>query len=674
MPSPPDVDADLAAEQAHVDRAYRCLAAMRDRAEHAADAQRRYFDDGEVDAGAAEAHLRRRVSDLAADVPGLAFGRIDPDDRSGERHHVGRRHVEADDGTTLVVDWRAPVATPFYRATPADPLGLRMRRRFATEGTRVEALFDEVFDDPDSIEASHGGVPDPLLAELERARTGAMRDIVATIQAEQDVVIRSPLDRCLVVQGGPGTGKTAVGLHRAAFLLYEHRGELDRTGVLVVGPNPTFLRYISQVLPSLGETSVRQATVAGLVGRGVAEEASVERAALLGDARMAAVAAAAMAAWVRPPASDQVLEAPTTYGTVRLDGAEVAAVVREVAGRGVAHDVGRSAVRTRLLRLARQALVSRRSDLRRHGEGPELGADAVAPVLDAVWPSVSGTALARRLLTGRSALAAAAEGILDGDEQRRLLRRGARRIADEPWTDAELVVVDECRALAEGVARTYGHVVVDEAQDLSAMALRALARRCPSGSMTVLGDLAQATAPGAQRSWTDALVHLGGAAVASAELAELTVGYRVPAAVLDWANRLLSDAAPGVTPARSVRAGGRAPGVEAVPTLEAVAAAAARLAGERAGEHTSVGLDAPAAVRALLPALDGHVQVVAPAEAKGLEFDAVVVAEPALVVAAAGPDRAAGLRLLYVALTRAVQRLDVVHAEPLPPALTAAGR
>ena len=655
-----DTHPDLGAEQAHVDRAYACLAAMRDRALHAADAQRVYGADGEVDAMAAESHLRRRVRDLTVDVPGLAFGRIDPED-GDDRHHVGRRHVEDADGTTLVVDWRAPVATAFYRATPADPQGLRLRRRFATEGRRIEALFDEVFDDPDSLDAAHGGVPDPLLAELERARTGAMRDIVATIQAEQDVVIRSPLERCLIVQGGPGTGKTAVGLHRAAYLLYEHRGELDRSGVLVVGPNPTFLRYISAVLPSLGETSVRQASVAGLVGRGVAPEQSTERAALLGDGRMAIVAARALASWVRPPADDVELEAVTPYGTVRLGGAEVASVVREVAERGVAHDVGRGAVRTRLLRLVRQALVVRRG----LGEEPELAADAVAGPLDAVWPAVSGVALARKVLTSRSALSAAAAGVLDGDEQRLVLRRAAKRAADEPWTDAELVVVDECRALAEGVARTYGHVVVDEAQDLSAMALRAVARRCPSGSLTVLGDLAQATAPAAQRSWEEALGHLGVPASTDVQLAELTLGYRVPASVLDWANRLLAEAAPDVTPARSVRTGGAPP---EVTRTDDVAGEVGRLAAHWAGVHSTVGVVAPDAVREALVVPDG-VQVVAPAEAKGLEFDAVIVAEPALVAAAAGSDAAAGLRLLYVALTRAVQHLDVVHSAPLPAAL-----
>ncbi|MBA2283061.1 MAG: AAA family ATPase, partial [Acidimicrobiia bacterium] len=321
---------DLAHEQAHLDRAYAALARMRERTERAVGIAVADAKAGEMDAYQTEAHLRRRLRELEIDVPGLAFGRIDPDDLPAEvgGHRIGRRHVEAADGDTLVVDWRAPAATSFYRATPADPQGLRLRRRFATTGARIDALFDEDFDDPDSIDAAHGGVPDPLLAELERARTGEMRDIVATIAAEQDVVIRAPIERCLVVQGGPGTGKTAVGLHRAAYLLYEHRQRLTEEGVLVVGPNPTFLRYISQVLPSLGEGSVRQATLAGLVGASSAGPVDEpDRAALLGDGRLAAAAAVALAASIRPP--DGALAFTTSWGAVTVAAEDVAAAQAE---------------------------------------------------------------------------------------------------------------------------------------------------------------------------------------------------------------------------------------------------------------------------------------------------------------------------------------------------------
>jgi DNA helicase IV len=668
---------DLEVEQAHLDRAYRALAAMRDRTERAVGIAVSDARGGEMDAYATEAHLRRRLRELEVDVPGLAFGRIVEEGAAGEGDgdfRIGRRHVEEPDGATLVMDWRAPAAVPFYRATPADPLGLARRRRFATAGTRIEALFDEDFDDPDSVHAAHGhgGVPDPLLAELERARTGTMRDIVATIQGEQDVVIRAPLESCLVVQGGPGTGKTAVGLHRAAFLLYEHRRLLDEIGVLVVGPNPTFLRYISQVLPSLGETSVRQATVAGLVGTPTdAPVDTAARAQLLGDARMAAVVQAAVRGAVRAPEGD--LDLPTAWGLLRIPEEAVAAAVAEVAAREVPHSVARTALRTILLRLARLELEEKpgiglvtsealEDDLRprRH----------LAKALDRMWPPLSGPAVAKRLLTNKQALLVAADGLLDGDEVALLVRRGARRLDDEPWSAGELVLVDEARAATEGSPRSYGHVVVDEAQDLSAMAFRAVARRCPSGSLTILGDLAQATAPGAQRSWSDVIGHLAPASESS--VAELTLGYRVPGPVLDWANRLLAVAAPGVVPARSVRLTGRAPVVEAVPEPSVLAHAAAGAAGALvAAGHSSVGVIAATveheAVRAA--GLDSAVQLVGPAEAKGLEFDGVVVVEPVAVAAAAGPDEAAGLRLLYVALTRAVQELVVVHHAPLPAAL-----
>jgi DNA helicase IV len=271
--------------------------------------------------------------------------------------------VEDARGEPVVVDWRADVSVPFYRATAADPLGLRLRRRFMMTDRRVDDLFDEDFDDPDSVDAAHhGGIPDPLLAELERSRTGEMRDIVATI-AEQDRVIRAPLDSCLVVQGGPGTGKTAVGLHRAAFLLYEHRRKLDQEGVLVIGPNPLFLRYIAQVLPSLGETAVRQTTLDRLLaGTAYRVRATDDDTAarIKGDARMGRVLARATTGTRRP--LDEPLDVQTGWGTVRLDVEVVAAAVKEIAARDVAHNVGRAALRTQLLRLVRQELAERRGE------------------------------------------------------------------------------------------------------------------------------------------------------------------------------------------------------------------------------------------------------------------------------------------------------------------------
>ena len=660
MPHP-----DLDAEQSYVDDAYRCLAAMRERTRRASESADNAAQ--AVDSAIAHAHLAHRLGSLDDDVPGLSFGRLDGD--GGDTWYVGRRHVEDDRGDPVVVDWRADVAVPFYRATAADPLDLRRRRRFVMTGRTIDDLFDEVFDDPDSVDAAHhGGIPDPLLAELERERTGEMRDIVATIAAEQDEVIRAPLETCLVVQGGPGTGKTAVGLHRAAFLLYEHRRQLDAAGVLVVGPNPIFLRYIAQVLPSLGERAVRQTTLerllAGTAYRRRGDDGD-DASRLKGDGRMAAVLARAVGSTIRPPDAD--LEAATSWGRVRVPHDAVTQAVVEVQCRGVPHNVGRMALRTQLARLVRQELVARRGDEMAHTDevaGSLRASRDWQRSLDRVWPQLNAAGVVRRLLGNRRTLRAAAAGVLDPGEQAVLARSSASRVSDEPWTVDDLALIDEAEALVNGSPRGYGHVVVDEAQDLSAMGFRALARRSPARSLTVLGDLAQATAPGAQGSWDDVIEHLG--SPATARRTDLDLGYRVPAAIVDVANRLLAEAAPDVVPCRSVRLDGRPPRVVPVDPAagpDELGAVVARIAADLADRYTSVAVVAIEPLRSSVG--DLAASVLAPPDAKGLEFDAVVVVEPDAI--AAGTSR--GLRLLYVALTRAVQELVIVHARPLPPAL-----
>ena len=667
---------ELATEQAYLQEAYAHLARMRDRTQAAVDVTDNAAQ--AVDSAIAQAHLSARLRSLDTDVDGLAFGRLDDDD--GDAWYVGRRHVEDERGDPVVVDWRAPIATPFYRATAADPMDLVRRRRFLMTGRQVDDLFDEVFDDPDSVDAAHhGGIPDPLLAELERGRTGEMRDIVATIAAEQDVVIRAPLASCLVVQGGPGTGKTAVGLHRAAFLLFEHRQQLDREGVLVVGPNPLFLRYIAQVLPSLGEAATRQTTIERLVGGRVGAVDDPDVAELKGDARLAEVLRRAARQQLRPPPDD--LAIATAWGRLRLAADDLRAAVDEIAERDVPFATGRNAFRARVRRLAWLG----HPDSQWSDAAPTAAFDAemrtnrdLNAAITRIWPGLSAPVLVKRVLTNRKALAMAAEGLLDPPEQGRLLRRaGARKLDEEPWSLAELVLIDEAEAVLNGPPRSYGHVVVDEAQDHSAMELRAIARRCPSRSMTVLGDLAQATSPAAQSSWPEAIVHLGSPVTATVE--ELVLGYRVPAPILEVANRLLPEVAPGVAPARSVRLDGEPPAFVGTTRAELGRATAVAVAG-LAGHWGSVGVVAPVdrhdqVADALTAAgqafgtgarggLAGAVTLLAPPEAKGLEFDAVVVVEPVGIYL----DQAGG-RLLYVALTRAVQALVVVHADPLPPGL-----
>ena len=657
MPHP-----DLDAEQSYIDEAYRCLSAMRDRTARVADLEDSAAE--AVDSAIAQAHLRHRLASLDTDMDGLSFGRLD--EEAGDTWYVGRRHVEDARGDPVVVDWRADVAIPFYRATPVDTLGLSRRRRFLMTGKQLDDLYDEVFDDPDSVDAArHGGIPDPLLVELERERTGEMRDIVATIAAEQDEVIRAPLETCLVVQGGPGTGKTAVGLHRAAFLLYEHRRRLDVDGMLVIGPNPIFLRYIAQVLPSLGETAARQTTLERLLAGTAYRATGIDgdhAAAVKGDARLARVVARAVAGARRPPEED--LAVATAWGGVTVTAAALGAALHEVAARGVPHNVGRTAFRRQAARLVRTQLVRRRGD--EAVPADELDTDlrrnrAWIRALDRAWPALTAPGAVRRLLTNRVALAEAADGLLGPDEQAAVLRRPARKVSDEPWTVADLALLDEAEAAIAGPPRSYGHIVVDEAQDLSAMGLRALARRSPAASMTVLGDLAQATAPGAQESWDEAIAHLG--APSTATRADLDLGYRVPASIMDMANGLLAEAAPGVTPCRSVRAGGRPPVFVAAGAD--LGDEVRRAVAELAAEFGTVAVVVPDGLRAEVVGLPDAVPVLRPLEAKGLEFDAVVVVEPEAI---AGGD-ARGLRLLYVALTRAVQELVVVHARPLPAGL-----
>ena len=668
-------DADVvAAEQHHHDRARAALAAMRARTSRVIDAGP--VAATEVDSQIVEWHLRQRLRSLVDDPNGLFFGRIDGGDGSW---YVGRRHIEGDELEVLVVDWRARVAVPFYRATVADPLGLARRRRHSFEEHRVTAVFDEDLDDPEAV--GGGGVPDPLLAELERGRTGEMRDIVATIQAEQDEIIRAPLGSLLIVQGGPGTGKTAVGLHRAAFLLYEHRERLERDGVLVVGPNRVFLRYIAQVLPSLGEAAVTQLTVAGLAAPRLRERGvdADDVAALKGDGRMADVIDRLTVLRIRPPS--EPVAVPLGTRSVRIEPEMAMEVIDGALASGSPRNDTREGV---LRQLASRAVDGRR---RRRDDPTDdtlrsrlVASPAWRRAVDRIWPSQSAQALLRELYGNRRVRRAATAGLLTDDEADLLARSPSRRVGDEPWTLPDLVLLDELEHRLNGTSARYGHGVVDEAQDLSAMALRMVARRVPTRSLTVLGDLAQATAPACQVRWEGALHQLGG----TGEVRELQLGYRLPAPILDFASRLLPTAAPHVRPSRSVRLDGREPHLTSTVD-EALAETTAEVTARLAEAVGTVGVIVPEAafddVRLALEAagldvahggrgLETPVTLVDALTAKGLEFDAVVVVEPAAIA----EERLHGLRALYVALTRAVQLLHIVHVRPLPAELAGAGQ
>jgi DNA helicase IV len=672
--SEPDGDPELLAEQEYLDRAHVSLATMRDRAT-ALLVDLRAAGNLDLDYQAA---LQHRVAVLADSPRPLLFGSIDED--AGPSWHIGRRHVEDQRGDPVVVDWRAPVSVPFYRARVEDALGLTRRRQVMVDRRTVIAVADDLFGRHQGDLSGHrlrGG--DALLAELERARTGEMLDIVATIQAEQDEVIRAPLAQLMAVQGGPGTGKTAVGLHRAAFLLYNHP-PLARDGVLVLGPSRAFLRYIAQVLPSLGEEAVIQATVADIAPRvsvRADDESDVRR--LKGDPRLALLLASALRRRRQPLQHDVTLRARFTRCTLSPD--EVNRLADSIGARPAPYKSGRLALRSRLVSLARQKLrAAGRFEVEESWFERELAAsDSFRNLLDHLWPSVPPKTLVRDLLSDAAELENAATGLLTSDEWPRLVRPKSQRLGTVAWTIDDLPLLDEAEFLVNGQKRTYGHVVVDEAQDLTPMQFRMVARRAPAGSLTVLGDLAQATGAWSYETWDDLLEHLP--ATAPVRRDELTLGYRAPGQVLDLASKLLPLAAPTVTPTRSIRRGRREPRIVEVPPdqlLPESLAEATRLSGEdllvglivAAGDLTAMSALVKGRSDVGLLHRDGGIEkpitVVSALAAKGLEFDAVVVAEPAAI---AGED-ARGLRLLYVALTRPIQHLSIVHAEPLPLPLT----
>jgi DNA helicase IV len=793
---------EIESEQAYLDRAHERLDAMREVA-RALSAEVIGQGAGGTFANRLERDIRvelsgRRLAQLNIGDASVCFGRLDYLD--GLRAYVGRIGVSDEDGEQLVVDWRAPVAEPFYRATPAEPLGVGRRRHFSFRGRRIAGIDDELL----SHDVAHDLVlvgEAALLAGLERARTGRMQDIVATIQAEQDAVIRSELAGVLVVQGGPGTGKTAVALHRAAYLLFTHRQRLERDGVLLVGPSSVFLRYIEQVLPSLGEHTVALATPGELYAGSARVRASEQHAvaALKGDLRMATVVAKAVATRERPLRHALTM----SYGRHELTvgTGELRRVVETARQRGGTHNARRSLVERLLARSFVRAWREAEDRSARHGarlpvekeEQARVAAampgelrrnPSVRAALERMWPLLTPEELLHDLFGAAPLLHAAAKGLLSEDEERLLLRERSSSLAEIGWTEADMALLDEAAqhlgparrpgrrrrpsagaldgadafmlerilddampdcpacdeqlALAGGErpwhcpacerrwrddqvagpdekthrmlrdrvsgwaspgsgpildkgARVYGHVVVDEAQGLSPMQWRALSRRCPSGSFTVVGDLGQASTAQPPADWHEALSQLQSRSGLRVE--ELTVNYRTPAEIMAVAAEVLAEAAPRERPPRSVREAHELPevcrvGPEGLFEMAVSKSRDERVAmTQRAGtEEGKVAVIAPGEMlgdlagrlgapvadgRASLSAaearrlLDAPLAVLDLGAARGLEFDCVVLVEPAALVA----EHAEGLRALYVALTRTTRRLVVVCSAELPPSL-----
>jgi hypothetical protein len=667
---------ELAAEQDHVNVLYAHLDAMRDEA--AARLAR----------GGVAAVWRAELARLDAVADGLCFGRLDMVD--GRRVYVGRMSV-FDDDEPLLVDWRAPVAQPFYTATAAVPGGVSRRRRITTRGRTVVALDDELLD-PDAPRDGLVGEA-ALLAALTAERTGRMRDIVTTLQAEQDRIIRDRARGVLVVQGGPGTGKTAVALHRVAFLLYTHE-HLRSRGVLVVGPSQVFLDYIGQVLPGLGENRVVTATIPDLVpGVVVSRVDPPEVAARKGRADMAAKLADVVRAHVRIP--DEPVDVEFEQQVLRLDPSVCRWAVKNARRRGLPHNQARLVCHRELVGTLTRDLVDRmeavvlsetgealdggsadgrlsESDLRALaaagvvvGPDDDLGprtvldeidrtalqntmlADAgVTAALDELWPPLTAAEVVAELLGGEEWGAAQGRGVPE-------------------WSAADIPLLDEAAALVGESVPVFGHVVADEAQELSEMDWRMLVRRCPTRSMTVVGDLAQTGSASGAASWTRVL-----RPGTADRLAELTVNYRTPAEIMAVAADLLATHHPGLRPPRSVRSSGEPPWRVRTDDLPAALAefAAAHTDGQLAiiapAEHVgrlSGALSLPAP-----PDLTRKVVLLTPAQAKGLEFDVVLIADPAGILAAPR-----GHNDLYVAMTRATKRLGVVHLGEPPAELAA---
>jgi DNA helicase IV len=722
------------------------------------------------------AMYRQQLAQLDAAENGLCFGRLEFVD--GELRYIGRLgiHSETDDYAQLLMDWRADAARPFYLATAASPGDVRVRRHINTKARQVLSLDDEVLDLAAADPSRHEGLTgeSALLAALNASRTGSMTDIVETIQAEQDVIIRAPMGGALVVQGGPGTGKTAVALHRAAYLLYTYRRQLEKRGVLVVGPNATFLRYIGQVLPSLGETSVLLSTIGDLfpgISATAAEPAEV--AAIKGRIGMAKVIAAAVRS--RQEVPDEPLEIRVDAARIRL----VATSGRNENPREFAADSGRLRLTPGMVTQARErARRSRRphnqarsvfareivtaltrqlanrigtdvrtgSALLDAGDAADLRQEvrmdpAVRAAINTLWPILSPQQLVSELLSDPDRLAAAAPRLPAAD------REALLRAPDAPWTPADVPLLDEAaellgeddRALKAAQARrrrqeeayaqgvldiigrdeeddpeilmgadlvdasrlaaryedeqsltaaeraaadrtwAFGHVIVDEAQELSEMAWRMLMRRCPARSLTIVGDVAQTGDLAGIPSWNEALdPYLAD----RWRLAPLTVNYRTPAEVMVVAADVLAAIDPALQPPRSVRESGNKPWhlpAEPGELAPTVAQAAVRLA-DQAGDG-KVAVIVPAAladelgsaVTAALPGtalgadpdLTSPVVVLTVKQAKGLEFDCVLIADPGGLLA----ESPRGLNDLYVALTRATKQVGVVYPGRLPEVL-----
>jgi DNA helicase IV len=693
-------NAELISEQAYIDRAYECL----DRTRVAASAIKKNTEHGP--GGTFQARFERdvihqnvaqRLAALELGDQSLCFGRIDLDPES-ERHaalevadrdssfYIGRLAVSDDRSDPVVVDWRAPIAESFYRATGPDPMGLRRRRHFTTRGRRLLGIDDELFGSS-ALGLDQGTLQGEgaLIAALESARSGRLSDIVATIQSEQDQVIRAPLPGVLVVQGGPGTGKTVVALHRAAYLLYTYRFPLEGQGVLVIGPNRLFLSYIEQVLPSLGEAGVEIAVMADLVPH--IRATGVDRppvAYVKGELRICKLLSKAVRDRQRRLPETVVI--PSGVEFLRVTPEDSDQLIAHARRRSRGHNLGRRHLETAFFDLLSQKM---RNPLDSSVVRERLRSTVeVREALERMWPVLTPSEFLRDLFGSRALLRLAGSKWFSDAELDLLYREREPDPQGIIWSSNDVPLLDEALELlgprpkhkAADQIRTYGHIVVDEAQDLSPMALRLIDRRSLNGSMTIVGDIAQSTGAHAHDDWSSVLAHLPDRH--APRFVELSLGYRLPGPAMELASRVLKLAAPGLEPPASVRQEGAPPIVTVAGPGglgDAIVAAVRRElvevgAGNVAVIVPEVLVDPVQEVleaaqidfgRAKRGSLDHQLTVTPVSLVKGLELDSCIVVEPQTILEA----EHRGPQSLYVALTRATRRLTVVHERPLPEAL-----
>lgn len=621
----------------------------------------------------------RRVA--SPDDP-VALSSVDFED--GDKLYIGKVAIFDEDKNLLVVNWQAPAAAVANQASVQDPMGLRSKRIFDAPGNKIISFEDIVFkalaEAVNELD-DHSYIGDALLQALSRKRGSEMTEIVRTIQAAQDKLVRAGKDQLLIVQGGPGTGKTAVALHRVSWLLFNYQDDLNPEDVLVVGPNPTFTRYIRRVLPDLGDEDVVQQALQNLLSNDVRVSGQESQAAakLKGSGRMSQVLERALRQRIRVPSDDVRIQRRNTVLTVSIGASTIAEVLKSLQYETFAD--GRRRFRQRLVELCAPQL----GNIRHVAPEQFLEPRALEAEVEKIWPQITPQQFLRDLFGSRERLKRAAEGHLTADEVELLYRQQADKVADEPWTMADLALLDEAQATMRESPKTYGHIVVDEAQDLSKMQLRAIRRRSKNGSMTVVGDIAQSTGPYARDTWDDVALLLGEGTPdqVTSQVVELEHGYRVPKQVFDVARPVLQAAAPSVTPPRVLR------DVEYAPRLagaqpDDLANEVARSVFVHSGRGRFVGVVAPLQSWPSLreafrnddlqwsESTDGElssaINLVTPEDAKGLEFDAVIVVDPALIL-----EMPHGERMLYIALTRTTTHLDVVYPSGSLPAVLGGG-